>query len=285
MQTRSLTISPGPMRLLGLRLGLLLAVAAASPAHGQTSMDGGARAAALGGARTALPADASATANPAAWATRGGGTLTLFATQAFGLSALRLASLHLVQTTRFGTVGGGARTFGFAAYREVHVQAGYAHGFRLGTTRRFYAGVGVRYHRLRIDGYGSAGTVGLALGGMAALRPGLWAGFRATNVHVPRLGGYEALPRTLALGMAYTPSEALLVVLDVMKDVRFPVSVRAGAEVWPVTAVALRVGAATEPARITTGLGLRLGNLSADLAAERHEALGWSPAFSVALSW
>ena len=117
------------------------------------------------------------------------------------------------------------------------------------------------------------------------IRPGVHVGFQATNVHEPKLAGREDLARTLAVGLAYRSAERVLVVVDAYKDVRFPLSVRAGVEVHLVEALALRAGAATEPARFTTGLGVRLGALAADIAGEHHTVLGWSPAVSVSLYW
>ncbi len=272
-----------------LRPGLLLILALLSGClhngRAQTSMDGGARAAALGGAATALGGDVWGHANPASWATLPGRAVAFFATEAFGLAALRLAAAQYAEPTRLGTFAAGVRTFGSDAYRETHFVAGYAHGVRPGSTRRFYVGLRLDYLRVSIHTYGQAGALGLGLGGLVEVLPALQVGFQALNVHVPKLGGREALPRALALGLAYTPAEPFLVVADVYKDVRFPLSVRAGVEAHPVAALLLRAGAATEPARFTAGAGVRLGRLRADVAGERHEALGWSPAVSFGLQW
>jgi hypothetical protein len=266
---------------------LILMLCCSSPASGraQTSLESGARAAALGGAATALAHEATGYANPAAWATFSGRAVSFFASEAFGLPELRLGTAAYVEPTRLGTFAVGAQTFGFEDYRETHVQVGFARGFRLGTTRRFLIGVSLRYHRLTIPEYGSAGAPAVGLGGLVTIRPSVQAGFQATNMHVPRLAGREALARTLALGLAYRPTERVLVVIDAAKDVRFPLSVRAGLEVQPVAVLCLRAGAATEPARFTAGMGLRLGKLAADVAGEHHDALGWSPAVSFGLYW
>ena len=251
----------------------------------QTSTEGGARATALGGAATALAHNVTGYANPATWATFTGRAVSFFASEAFGLAELRLGAATYVEPTRLGTVAAGARTFGFEDYRELHFHAGFARGFRLGTTRRFLFGLSLRYQRVSIPEYGSAGTQALSLGGLVEVRPSLHVGFQAANVHVPKLAGREELARTLALGLAYRSASRVMVVLDAYKDVRFPLSVRAGVEVQPVAALLLRAGAATKPARFTTGVGLRLGKLAADLAGEHHAVLGWSPVVSFGLRW
>ena len=266
---------------------LILVLLLGTPCSGraQSSIEGEARAAALGGATTALTHAPTGSANPASWATFSGRAVSFFAFEAFGLAALRLATAAYVEPTSLGAFAGGARTFGFDDYRETLVHGGFARSFGLGSTRRFYAGLSLRYYFVSIPGYGKAGTLGMSLGGLVEVWPSVQVGFQATNIHAPKLGEREELPRTLALGLAYAPTEQVLVVLDVYKDVRFPLSVRAGIEVRPVTPFALRAGAATEPSRFTAGAGVRLGKVVADVAGERHAVLGWSPAVSFGLRW
>ncbi len=276
------------MRCLFFILLMLWALGPARSAAGQSvaSMEGGTRAAALGGAATALPGDAWGFSNPAAWATLPGRAVSFFASEGFRMSALRLGAVQYAEVGSWGAAAGGARTFGYEDFRETTFHLGYARGFSLGTTRTFWAGLDVRYHQVALGGgYGSAGAVGLSLGGLVRLLPALHLGFHATNLNAPRLNGREELPRTLSIGLSYAPAERLLVVLDAFKDLDYPVSVRGGLEIRPVDALALRIGAATQPVRLTAGLGLRLGRLRAGIAAERHQALGWTPAASFGLQW
>ncbi|NBC16141.1 MAG: hypothetical protein GVY18_02365 [Bacteroidetes bacterium] len=263
-------------------LSLLLVLA--GPARGQTSMENGARTAALGGAATALPDVPWGYANPASRSTLSERVVAFFATQAFGLSELRLGAAQVVEPTGLGTFALGARTFGFEDYRETHLNLGYARGVQLGTSRRFHLGVNVRYHRVSVPDYGAAGTVELGLGGLVSVLPVLDLGFHWTNPHVPTLGG-EELPRTLAVGLHYAPMDLFRVVVDAYKDVRFPLAIRSGIEVRPVDVLFLRVGAATEPSRWTAGVGVAVGAFVADVAAERHEVLGWSPAVAFSVRW
>lgn len=269
----------------GYFLILVLLLGSSRSGRAQSSTEGEARAAALGGAATALTHTPTGYANPASWATFSGRAVSFFAFEAFGLSALRLATAAYVEPTALGTFAAGARTFGFDDYRETHLHVGFARGFSLGATRRFHFGLSLRYYRVSIPNYGKAGALGVGLGGLVEVWPSVQVGFQATNIHVPKFAGREELARTLALGLGYTPIEHVLVVLDVYKDVRFPLSMRAGVEVQPVAAFLLRIGATTEPSRFTTGVGVRLGKLVVDVAGERHAVLGWSPAVSFGLRW
>ncbi len=267
---------------------VLWCLAGVSTADGQStvSAEGGVRAVALGGAATALTGDVWGFSNPASWATLPGRALSFFASQSFGLSQLQLGAVQYVEITPLGAVAGGARTFGYEEYRGSHFNLGFARGFTLGTSRRFYAGFNLRYYHVRLGGgYGSSGAVGLSLGGLVQIFPRLHLGFHATNLNGPAWTRGEALPQTLSLGLSYAPGPRILLLLDGFKDLDRPLSVRAGLEMRPVDVLALRIGITTRPTRFTAGVGLRLGRLRAGIAAERHAALGWSPAASLGFAW
>jgi hypothetical protein len=248
-------------------------------------MQGGARAGALGQATTALAADAWSHANPAGRAAVDRRAISLVASEGFGLAELRLSALALVFPTPIGTFAGGAQSFGYDAYRENRVRAGFARRFAIGPSRHLLVGLDVVYYQNRIEEYGSASAVGLTVGWLAPVIPGLHAGFCMSNVNAPSLAEGEELERSIAIGFMYHPIPRMRVLIDAIKDVRFPLSFRAGLEVQPVSLLFLRAGVATEPVRFSTGVGVHLGVLNADVAAERHELLGWTPGVSVSVGW
>lgn len=266
------------------RLVVSFTLALAPQAGLSQAMQGGARSAALGGATTAVPGAIWGHTNPATWASLSGTALGFYANQAYALTELRLGAVQVVHPFSFAAIGLGAQTFGFEDYRESAFQLGVARSVRLGTTRAVHLGVMVTYHQVNIATYGHAGAAGVSLGWQVEIVPVLMAGFHATNLNRPRYVEGLELPRTFALGLAYEPLDGILVVTDVFKDVRFPVSVRAGLEVAPVAALSLRAGITSNPSRFSTGAGLHLGPLRADLVAERHYALGWSPGVALGLT-
>ncbi|WP_022835838.1 PorV/PorQ family protein [Salisaeta longa] len=253
-------------------------------AQSTTDLLGHARSSALGSATTALASDVGVHSNPAAWATRAARAVTFFARQAYGLAELRYGALQYLEPTGWGTLAGGLSTFGFSDYREVHVSAGYARGVSLGTSRTLFAGATARYYHTAIAGYGSAGALAFNAGLLFRPRPALAVAAHATNLHGAALGGHT-LPQTLALGAAYAATERVTVVADVFKQIRYPLAVRGGVEVHPVDVLALRAGITTAPTRFTSGVGLRLGRLAADLAVTQHLVLGWTPAASLSIHW
>lgn len=270
-----------------LVLFVLSVACAASPAHGQSSYDlfGSARADALAYSTTASPSAVSTHANPAARATQSDPVANFYAREGLGLSALRYGASTFTFPLDWGVASAGASTFGFDQYREVHASAGYAQTLHLGTSRSFHVGAVTRYHHVSIPDYSSAGAVGLNLGVLVSLLPSLYLGAHATNVNGPSWADRQPLPRTLSVGFHYQPLDRVTVLTDVFKDVRFPLSVRGGIEVRPVHTLALRAGITTAPVRFMTGAGVYLGPLRADVAAEQHQELGWSPSASLRVNW
>lgn len=267
---------------------LLLGLGVACPsARAQSSYDlyGSARADALGNSTTALPSAVGVHANPAARAALPQSTAQFYARQSFGLSALRYGATHAAVPFGWGTVSTGLSTFGFDDYREVHATVGYARGLSFGTSRAVRVGAALRYHHTSVAGYGSAGTAGLNVGLGVSLLRSLHLGAHATNINGAALTDGEPLPRTLAVGLAYEALKTVRVTADVFKDIRFPVSVRGGLEVQPVAPLFLRAGVTTAPVRFAGGAGVRLGPLRAQVAAEQHQTLGWSPSASLQVQW
>ena len=257
------------------------------PTHGQSSYDlfGNARADALGNATTALPAAVGVQSNPSARTGLSRPTALFYARQSFGLKALRYSATHVAIPVSWGILSGGASTFGFEDYREVHLSLGYARALQFGTTRSLRVGGAFRMHHTSIAQYGRASALGLNLGLGLRLLHALHLGAMATNVTGAALVPEEPLPRTLAVGLFYRALDDVRVVVDAFKDARFPLTVRGGLEVRPVSPLFLRAGVTTTPTRLRVGAGVRLGPLNADVAAEQHQRLGWSPSASLRVRW
>jgi len=263
-----------------IRLWVVVMVGWVGNTPAQT-LEGGARAIALAGATTALLGEAWAHANPASWGGCQRPTLAFMVSQAYGLEALRLGAATYVQPTRPLTLALGARTFGFEDFRETHLWLGLAKALYPASQRPLHLGLSLRYQHVALTRYGSAGALGIWAGLQAHIFSWLMAGLATTNLNAPRWAGREALPQTLAIGLAYQPSTRFQVLLDVSKTMRFGPDFRIGVEVWALPALALRAGSGSLPERFTIGFGVVLGALQADIAVEHHAYLGWSPALSL----
>lgn len=264
-------------------LALLLG---AAPAAAQYA-EGGARVLALGRAGVALGAEAWGHTNPAAPSGLAAPRLGVQASQAFGLSELQLGALAAAAPTPVGTAGLSARTYGFDERRETRVEVGLARPLPLTATRSLDVGLAVGYEAATTEGFESVGDVVVSAGVQGELLPSLRGGLAGRNLLGLLRGDDEDLRHgagtvpALTAGVAYAPSERATLVLDAHQDLDFGLSVRAGAEAVPVEALALRVGVSTNPVRLTAGAGVRLGGLEANVAVERHESLGITPAFGV----
>lgn len=278
------------MRALRLAAVLLAGCSLAPPAHAQFA-EGGARYLGLGRAGVALGGEAWGHANPAAWAGLDGRRAALQASQAFGLSELRLGALSAAVPTSLGTAALHARTYGFSERRETRVLAGFARPLPLSVTRRLDVGVTVGVESASTEGYGTETAVLLGLGVQGDVLPGLRAGLAGRNLLGLGLSDEADLRRSAAavpgvtVGLAYTPSDRATLVLDADQDLDFGLAVRAGVEVRVVEALALRTGVSTNPARFAAGAGVRTGALRADLAVEVHETLGATPAVGLEVAF
>lgn len=253
---------------------------------GQTGMDqiGSARGVALGHAVTADPFSLGLHVNPAAPAASDRKAATFFARQPFGLAELRHASTSASLALPWFSIQGGAGTFGFEAYRETFAAVGVSRSVPVGASLPIYVGVRAALHHLSISDYGSDEAVTADAGLLVPVLPVLTLGVHARNV----AGGSIAespLPRSLAVGLHYSVGPQVHILADVLKDVAHPWSIRGGVEVRPVNVLSLRVGATRHPARFTAGAGINLGRVRADIAAERHPTLGWSPSGGLILSF
>lgn len=278
--------SPPPLRHLArtcAALALTLALATL-PARAQ-SLLGGAEHVALAGAMTALPGDGWGAANPATWASLEGQWVGLFASEAYGLSELRYGAAQAATPLWGNVLAAGVQTFGFEDYRETTFLGGAARSLSLGTSRQVHVGVAVRVQNASIPGYGSALATGVSLGVQVNVLPSLDFGVSGLNINGPEMAGENAMDRTLSMGLAYSAAEQAMVLADIVKVVDRPSSVRVGVLMTPHRILRLRAGVATEPTRFAGGVGVALGPLRADVAAEQHQDLGWSPALSLQTTW
>ena len=270
---------------------LLALVAAALPTASAQYAEGGARVLALGRAGVALGGDAWGHTNPAAWADLQDRRAAIQASQAFGLSELRLGALTAASPTALGTVALAARTYGFSERGETRVKVGFARQLALSTNRRLDAGVAVGVETASVQGYDSETAILLDVGVQGRVVNGLRAGLSGRNLLAlarddeADLRQSSATVPGLTVGLAYSPSEKATLVIDADQNLDFGLSVRAGAEVFVVPALALRVGVSSEPVRFSGGAGFAAGPLRADLAFELHETLGMTPAVGVEVSF
>lgn len=240
---------------------------------------------ALGGASVALTGDIWGMTNPAAWSGQRAPAAAFFASEGYGLSALRHGSARLLWPFPRLTAAVGASTMGDALFRESIWLLGAAAPVYPGTHRAIDLGLRLTLHQVNIAGYGNALALGVAAGWQVDLGTALRLGASAEGLNRPRWTRGEPLPRRLQAGLAYTPRDAPLTLLLAARHTTYrPPSLHAGF-LWRLhQAFDLLGGLAGPPWRMATGFSLRAGIWRIDTAAERHETLGWTPLVALGLS-
>jgi hypothetical protein len=217
--------------------------------------------------------------NPSALVEAGSVHIAVFHTPAmFELSELSQSGMSAASPLPIGALQLTLTRFGTTLYREHMAMLTYA--ARLDET--FAVGASFSYNALSIDRYGSAHAWGVDLGVSANPATGLTIGAAMLNVNRPTIGaGADELPRMFSVGMAYRLSPQACFSADMVKDVRFPESIRAGIEVAPLNFIALRTGVSTEPSRFYGGLGIRIASIEINYAVVTHQELGLTHTFGI----
>ncbi len=264
----------------------ILMIAVLSPtAFSQAVM--GARELSMGQAVTALPeSDWSLFSNPAMISgTRPG--ISFFGVRYYGLDEITDLAVAAVVPTTVGSIGFGAHRFGDDLFSESRLRVGYKNSYQ-----GFHFGLVVNYSHLAIGGgYGSVGALGVDAGVATMILDGLWLGAKATNLNQPAYGDYgnfrEELSRDLSIGMSYRLKDILVFSAEAVKDIRFPISYRAGVDARLLGGFRGRVGVTTEPVTFAGGFGLLGNSWTVNVGVQQHEnpILGLSPAIDFRLSW
>ena len=171
-------------------------------------------------------------------------------------------------------------SFGFDAYRENLAAVSYG----ITVLNKISVGAKLAYANLNIPGYGSTGGLMVQVGAHTQLNSQLSVGVNAFNVNRASFltqGRREILPSHITAGLAYQPTDKVLVVADVQKALDFPVSFRGGIEYQIHKILYARIGVSTEPLTLTGGLGVKWNQLSVDFSSSFTERLGYTPHLSL----
>lgn len=202
-------------------------------------------------------------------------TATAFGEQRFLLSELGSYSFGIALPTNSGTFGLSLNQFGFEGYNEQRV--GLAYGRQL--FDKLSIGAQALLLHTQIPEYGSQAAVTFEIGALIDLLPQLKIGVHTYSPIRVSVVESEYLPSILKAGLQYRPSEQILLLAEVEKDIDYPARAKFGLEYQVAEPFRLRVGAATNPTTVSFGLGYQvLEQLRFDIASAYHEVLGFSPA-------
>ncbi len=202
----------------------------------------------------------------------------------FLVKEMGLGAAAVALPTTSGVFGLSLSYFGYSQYHESKVGIAYARSFG----ERLSVGVQFNYMYTFIGGTNSnsAGNVGLELGMIYEILPGLNIGahiFNPTKAKIAAVDGLydEYIPTIIRFGMAYSFSERVIVSIESEKDVDRKPVLKAGIEYQIADLFYVRGGIGTNPTQNAFGFGIHTGSFTIDLSSSFHHVLGYSPQASI----
>jgi len=198
----------------------------------------------------------------------------------FLMRELGISSISAVLPARPGAFGLAYNQFGSNLYSQSFLGLGYGRNF----AERFRAGVRLDAMHTRLaEDYGQRTTLSFALGFGANLSKDLELAAALFNpLRIKAASDFdEHLPAIYRIGLLYHIENNLSISAEAEKDIRHKPTLRTGLEYRFKNISVLRVGIGTNPLNHSFGFGFRFTDFTFDIAAVRHEVLGYSPQASL----
>lgn len=174
--------------------------------------------------------------------------------------------------------------FGELPFRQEKIGLAYARH----VSPKISFGLQFSYFRFYLpEANRSAGSAGLELGVQYLADPKLKLGLHITNPYqtsVKTYSGELKYPSGINLGFQYQVSEAFLWAFDVETQPEYRFRIKTGMEYGFRDKLFLRLGVASHPYLLSSGIGFRLRRLMVDLGNSFHANLGNSPSVSLTYS-
>lgn len=238
----------------------------------------GARSNSLGGASITLADPFSLFNNQAAMAFVKDVSFGIYTERRFMLKELSFNAAGIIVPTKSGVFGLSANYYGFDVYNEKKLGLAYSRLF----SEKISAGIQFDYLGTSIAEYGNSSTFTVEAGLLVKISEKLTTGAHVFNpVRVNTGFADEKIPTTLKVGLAYSPSDKVMLAAEAKKDIDEPAQFCGGIEYRVVDALHLRAGFETNPSIYSFGLGINVKQLKIDLATTYHPVLGVSPGLSI----
>ena len=129
---------------------------------------------------------------------------------------------------------------------------------------------------------GSASTFGVDVGAQASLYGRTFVGVYLMNMNAPTIGKNTKhdLPQRIVVGAAYKPQSGITSSLAFNKAVGYDTQIEGGFEFQIIEYFALRLGAATNPNRISGGFGINFEGMQIDYGIRTHPVLSETHVFN-----
>ena len=240
---------------------------------------------ALSGAYTGYSKDENAFYyNPAGLRLHDAITVSLNQTNLFGISDLKLFHAGFtVPTLKLGTFSFNYVSFGPSYYKEDEIYFTESFSFHEG----FYAGFNLKNSSLKIEGGGSASTIGIDVGFLANVSESFSFGFMAKNLNRPQIGSSRIdLSRSFHFGISYTPFNGFIVNLDHnYYFLQESENLEAGMIFSPLPFLKVLSGVSSDPVSFSFGLSLKYKKFFFDYSFINHSELGYQHVFSISFKF
>ena len=211
-------------------------------------------------------------------------TIGFYGLRHFGFPELTDISSILNMPILGGYSAIGLYRFGDNLYSETNINLGYKYNWQ-----KLHGGVSFQYRHLKLGGsYGSGGALMMNIGILTQIGQSIWLGANIRNINRASYNfefNDEELPQDMSIGISYKLEQKAVLVFDVLKDVRFPLTYRGGIEIEIIEHIVGRVGATYEPINYTFGLGYTSKKWQVNMVVQQHEILGSSPGADIILTW
>ena len=199
----------------------------------------------------------------------------------FGLQELKTSALAATIPLSFAALGMQTEKFGFDLYSET--EFGIALGKKI--DKSISIGLSLKYSRLDIARYGSAGNFSLDGGLIVHVLEDSYIGFSVHNVTQSSIGKTdEKIPQVFNLGACWFPYSHLQVSIEMEKDIRFPTSIKMGIEQIVFAMFAIRAGVANNPDKYSCGIAAIYSIFEFGYAGYSHPDLGWTHQIELSLN-
>jgi hypothetical protein len=145
----------------------------------------------------------------------------------FGLAAFNSTDAGIIVPNGWGNTSINVYKFGDDLLSEHKLGLGYANKFGLVSL-----GLQVNYLQYHIEGFGTAGTLVLEMGGIAEITPQLFFGAHIFNLNQARFSSNdeEKVATVMKAGLSYRPIIKLMINIEAEKDIDVPAGLNAGLE-------------------------------------------------------
>lgn len=249
----------------------------------QISTVNGAEASAMGGCSVSFDNFWSVSNNQAGLGFQKQASFGIYSENRYSIRNLNQQVLAGIIPISQGAFGINYSYFGYDKFNQQKI--GLAYGRLFG--KKLSVGIQLDYLQTNIgDNYGKKGVLTFEGGILVRPTSNLQFGAHVYNPIKAKLSEEygQNIPTYFRLGVRYKISADLISTVEAENDILNKTVYKAGLEYRIREMVFARIGISNNPALVSFGVGVRLGNFSFDFSSSAHTVLGYSPQFSAIYS-